>query len=251
MVTRSTRARISKIEPVLRHRFYSPKAVKVAFVRFQETGELPNETALAQEVIRRAKAGYDPVYNAHGDIDYGATIKAALFTPRPAQNRRLHQLYAEAVHGPMFIKTIARHALRTIVDAGQDVTAALDMDEKLPNYGSVGLHFMGIPTRLAKPPYVEQARSLFKRCAELRSRLPHGDRRWFSALDTATEDFLAYGEVPADPLTLEALLALGETHTLMRHFGGEDVSALMTMFAQIEQDGTNAENLAALAKLAA
>lgn len=80
-----------------------------------------------------------------------------------------------------------------------DVTdPTLGADKGLPDHASVGMHVLGYPERLARRPYVRQARRLFARYAKLRERIDHDDEDWWEALTDAAVSFELTGDLPRD-----------------------------------------------------
>jgi hypothetical protein len=98
-----------------------------------------------------------------------------------------------------------------------------------PKYGSIGMHVLGYPERLAKPPYVRQARRLFARYDELRERIPRQDERWWEALVDAAVGFETIGELPDDDLIRDVVLADAEMAALWAHKRGRNVRELMAL----------------------
>jgi len=251
-VNSATKKRLSRIADTIGTAPIPREVVLAAFHRFRETGELPDDQPLAQKVIDRARAGFDVVYTSDGRVEWGATMEAARNAPKRADDLVLDALYLEAVDGTGLVRWAARHVLSTFAALGHDVTQPVFHDSliEVPKYGGVGMHCLGFPERLARPPYEEQARRLLTRLGRLRERVPQGDRRWFDAFDMATEDFAMFGTVPDDELTRDAVLVDAELHALMRHFIGEDVGDLvLALGAAAQAEGI--EQQAAIAKVQA
>ena len=118
---------------------------------------------------------------------------------------------------------------------GRDVTDPdfLGADTVLPDYGSVGLHVLGFPECLAKPPYEDQTQRLCDRFASLRERLDQDDRGWMDGFGEAAILFLHEGELPDDELMCEAVLANGEFMGILGHFLGHGDSEVMAAFDQV------------------
>ena len=206
--------------------------VKAAFEEFRRSGELPEDQRLAYAVVKRARAGYDCVYDEHGRFDWAASIQAGLkVKPRP-NDALMDELFDEAVWADGFVRTAARMVLRGFAAAGLDPSEPQLADKgiEIPDFGGVGIHLLGLPDRLAKPPYEEQARRLFTRYETIRERVPQGDRRWMDEFGKANGAFHEFGELPDDDLLRDVVLADAEFRTLIRHAAGEDVRELMAAF---------------------
>src|SRR5262249_15345046 len=141
--------------------------VDEAFAEFREYGELPAEQRLADAVCRRALGGeYLKAHN--GDpttYDLEALIRVAVIRGEQKQETRpsvRECVFDEAVFAFDLIQRAARLVIQREVDMGGDVTSEQFLAYKtLPDHAGVGLHLLGYPERLAKPPYVAQAKRLF------------------------------------------------------------------------------------------
>jgi hypothetical protein len=235
-MNKATKKRMSKVEEQFASVPIPPKVVKAAFEKFRSTGELPEDVPLAYLVIDTAKRG-ECVYGPGDQVDWGATIQAVLNKPKRADDPLMDELYNEAVFGDGMVQAAARQTLRALAGAGFDPSqpqfAGKDME--LPNWGGVGIQFLGIPQRLAKPPYEQQAERLFVRYEVLRDRIPQGDRVWSEQLDCAVRDFQERGELPADQLMRDVVLGDAEVQALMQHLCGEDVSQVMAALDAVQQ----------------
>jgi hypothetical protein len=215
----------------------SPETTKAAFQRFRETGELPADKRVSRTVISRAKRGYDVVGDQGSKDWFEAEVRAALENNRNHRPKDpvMNELYDEAVYAPEPLQEVAREVLRALARSGRDpsepVFAQLGIAVNLPEYGSVGMHLLGFPECLAKRPYVRQAKRLFARYDELRMRVDQDDRHWFERFRAAAWAFWTEGEVPDEPLLLDAVLADAEMKALIRHAEGIDVAELMGAFA--------------------
>jgi hypothetical protein len=224
--------RIERVQQVIGRLPVRPTVLEKAFTHFCETGELPEEQRLADAVCRRAlKIEEEPVYDLATAIVRAATrvrVEMQSGSPKSQDPSVRENLFHEAVFGDGIGKRAARIVLRCEVDFGADPTdPSFLADKTFPDHGSIGMHLLGFPERLAKPPYVAQAKRLFKRYAVLRDRIDHDDRFWFKAYEAALYRFDDYGELPDDELLRDAVLAGEELIALMRHARGHDVSELM------------------------
>ncbi len=126
-------------------------------------------------------------------------------------------------------------ALRILVDIGRDVTDPefIPTDTEIPDWGSVGWHLIGLPERMVKPPYENQAQRLFDRFDDLRGRIDRDDSRWMDAYGEAAMVFLHEGELPEDELMCEVVLANGEFMGLLQHHVGHGDAEVMAAFDQV------------------
>ena len=117
-----------------------------------------------------------------------------------------------------------------LVCRGGDVTDPEFANEHgLPEFGTVGMHVLGYPRRLAKAPYEEQGKRLFDRYDEIRRRM---DRSPDDDFEPLAEAFLAFeerGELPADGLMRDYVLAEFEIEMLREHRAGRDVAEVMAL----------------------
>lgn len=114
----------------------------------------------------------------------------------------------------------------------------------------MGWHLIGLPERIVKPPYEEQARRLFDRFDDLRERIDRDDRRWMDAYGEAALLFLHEGELPDDELMCEVVLANGEFMGLLRHYCRGGDPEVMAAFDQAARAHGEAR-AAAIARVAA
>ena len=226
--------RLLKIEQRILSLPIAHQVVTKAFTVFQKTGELPEDQRVAYAVVQRAKMGARMADLYASTTDWGTLIEAKLEEPKRPADEVMDSLLNEAVSAPEPWRAVARQMLKALASAGTDVAtpayAVEGIKLDLPDYGTVGMYLMGFPDRLAKRPYVKQAKRLFRRIDELRKRIPHDDRRWFDRAGDATQRLQHDGERPDDELVLDAVLALGELDALLRHATGEDVGELMGAF---------------------
>lgn len=231
-MNKALKKRVQQVERHFAAAPIPPKIVKAALEHFRATGELPDEIPLAWLVVRRAKAGYDCIYGPGDRFDFAASIRAAIETKPRVEDPLMDSLYVEAILGDGMRREAARLTLRAFASAGLDpsepLLAGKDMD--IPDWGGVGIHFLGLTERLVKAPYEAQAERLFAHYEVLRDRVPQGDHAWFDRLGVAVGDLHERGELPDDELVRDAVLADAELRTLFRHAAGEDVADIMMAF---------------------
>ncbi len=237
---RTYRKRLKKVSTQLDAMPIAPAAEARAFNRFRETGELPEHQRLAKAVIERALRGgadcespmaYDFKVAIEGFKRAAEGLRDAEPEPEPLRKMLFH----EAVYGPKFVSIPARFALRVLVDMGRDVTDPefIPTDTEIPNWGSVGWHLIGLPERIVKPPYEDQAQRLFERFEDLRKRIDRDDQGWFEDLAVAGVRFLNEGELPENELMCDAVLANGEFMGLLQHHVGHGDAEVMAAFDQV------------------
>lgn len=107
---------------------------------------------------------------------------------------------------------------------------AFGAERGLPKHGSVGMHVLGYPERLAVPPYEAQAQRLFARLDDLRDRVNGEDPELWHAIRDATVDVAVHGELPPEGLVRDGALAMAEYDCLWQHRRGKDVKKLMAAF---------------------
>ncbi len=229
-----TKKRLDHVELVIGSQPVPPHRSRPAFDHFKQTGELPEDDRVARVVVQRAKDGRESATDIR-KVDWAAEIMARVNEPPRPADPIMNGLYNEAVNAPPFVREAARLMLKALASAGFDVTEPQFLNGciKPPEYGSVGLHLMGVPERLVRPPYRRQATRLLKRIDLLRPRLPHENPKWFEQLGQALDAFQLDGERPHDDLMLQAVLAVGEINTLMRHLCKEDVGDAMAAFDEV------------------
>ncbi|MFO1076681.1 MAG: hypothetical protein U1E73_03035 [Planctomycetota bacterium] len=173
--------------------------------------------------------------------------------PQRPDDPLMDELLDEALSKSPQVRAAARVALETLAAIGLDVSEPLfaehDIEHRLPDHGSVGMHLLGFPEILAREPYREQAERLFQRCADLRERIPHYDPRWPGDLEAATTRFRERGDLPESDLLLDAVLALGELHHLFEQAAGNGDAEALAIFDAAAQ-GNCPSRQAAVARLA-
>jgi hypothetical protein len=159
----------------------------------------------------------------------------------------MDELYDEALFADGMVQEAARQTLRMFAAGGMDPTQPLfaGKDVEIPDWGGVGIHVLGLPERLVRPPYEQQAERLFERYELLRDRIPPGDRSWREQYGRVVGDFQERGELPADGLMRDIVLADAEIRALMQHACGEDVSEVMATLDAVAQ-ASGAERDAAI-----
>lgn len=244
--------RLQRVETGISQMPIRPQLLDRAFEHFRETGELPDHQRLADAVARRVLHGRNRTAPVGGQSDIQVLVlqAACLDEPEPAPSMR-EMLLDEAVWGDDFIRRVARTLLRWFADCGEDPTDPQFLEDRtLPKHGSLCMHLLGYPERLAVPPYEEQARRLFGRYDELRERIDHDDQSWWESLTDAAVEFRLEGELPDDELMREAVLADAEFEALCEHKRGRDVRELMAAFERV-QASHGQEHESALLELAA
>ena len=171
---------------------------------------------------------------------------------RPA-DELMDSLYNEAVWADGMVQFAARAVLELLAGAGLDVTEPLFgkhgiKGDNLPDFGGVGTHMLGLPQRLAKPPYEAQGSRLFARYEQLRQRINRDDRAWFAAFGEAVDLFHQLGELPEDELLRDAVLADAEVCALCRHVAGKDVTEVMGAF-DVAAQASDCEKAVAIARV--
>lgn len=222
---RNSKKRLDKVGSRIEAMPITPAAENDAFERFRATGELPEHQTLAERTIERA-----------------------LHLPQHRPLREL--LFHEAVHEWSVVRDAARLVLKLLVAVGQDVTSRnfLDEDMELPEYGSVGLHLLGFPECLVKPPYEDQARRLLGRLAFVRRRVPSGDERWFRSFAKMAARFFNHGELPDVGFERDVVLAYGEFLALGRNLWDEADPDVLAAFDKAAR-GEGEEREAAIGRL--
>ena len=226
--------------------------VRAAFETFRTTGELPDDDRLAQCVHIRVLRGYDLPYGPIDNCDWATSIEAMRNTPKRAKDEFMDTLLSEALYGPVMVRTAARALLCQLAAFGVDVTGTPfhGKEVPLPTFGSIGMHYLRVLEELALPPYVRQAKRLFRRVDDLRERLLTRPN-WHAHFDGAIDRFQLSGELPGEEILADAVLVLMEINALMRHACGEDVSELMARFDEIARAKGKARRDEAIGKLQA
>lgn len=231
MFTRKAmKRRLGQIEHQLRRMPVRQDLLDEAYGEFCDWGELHDEPRLAEAVVRRA-LGMESAGRPRSEVEVLVLAINAPRQPHPVQESVRKHLFYEAVYGDEIVRDAARTAIRVEVSRGGNVTdPEFAARHGLPEHASVGLHVLGYPERLATRPYVAQAHRLFDRFRDLRQRVPHDDAEWFAELAEAVCQFQLSGDLPAEDLMLDAVLADAEFLALLRHHAGQDVGELMAAF---------------------
>ncbi|MFN3242927.1 MAG: hypothetical protein ACE37K_15610 [Planctomycetota bacterium] len=234
--------RLTRVEGLLRSRPLPHQVVRAAFETFASSGRLPEDDRLAYAVVSRARQGFECVFDDNGMIDWAASIQAAIDARVPRPDPLCDELYNEAVFGDGMVRWGARYALQAFAKSGSDVTRPLfqDWDPEIPDYGSVGLHLLGFPQRLVRPPYEVEATSLLERAARLRERLPVGDQEWAVRLAEAADRWQQQGLLPDDDVLREAALIESGMELLFDNFLGRDVGEAMRELMAASSEATAA-----------
>lgn len=224
-----------------------PEVEDDAYQHFKETGELPEVEKLAMACIDRALNYGHPLRNGVRTLDIRETHRVLdRLGQQPEREPGWHPprklLFFEAVHGWEAVRVAARSVIEMLVAIEQDVEDPdfVDEDMELPDWGSVGMHLLGFPECLVRPPYKRQADRLFRRMHDLRQRVDQDDREWMDAYGEAAIRFLHEGELPGDELMVEAALANGEFMGLVAHYLGVHNAEAMGAYDRAAR-GTGAE----------
>ena len=256
------RARDNRLVRVRRTLDASPirlGALREAYEWFTGFGELPDDDHVAYEVVQQALRG-----GKEASLDDEATVSNRVRRAKIAYHERERPgstwppsvralLFEEALFEVETLRNVARAAIAAEVAWGGDVESeGFAARHGIPCYGTVAMHVCGWQTRLAVPPYEDQAKRLFVRIDNLRGRMPSDDRAWFAQLDAAIQECRATGDLPNDEVLAEGVLTQIEMGLLRRHKAGKDVKDAMGVLDQIAtgDDGKVARALGKLKELA-
>ena len=214
--------------------------LREAYGWFKDFGELPDDDRVAFEVVQQALRGGNE-HPLEDEAKLAARVqragiayqrREAIGDTWPPTVRAL--LFDEALFAHPALQKLARAQIAVEVTYGGDVESpGFGARHGIPIYGSIAMHIAGYPTRLALPPYKDQARRLFVRLDNIRGRIDHDDPGWFEAQAEAVSRFYALGKLPDDELHLEALLVMVELDLLQKHKKGKDVAKAMALFNQL------------------
>lgn len=247
---RTNKRRIDKIRGMLAKCPIPSERVEFESLLFQHEGELPEDQRLATLVCERA--GYRRTPSDTGGIAEALAgillqAKTRMETGVEPQPSVREALFDEAVYGPDVVRRWARLALRFLVCRGGDVTKPdLGQEHGLPEFGTVGMHVLGYPRRLAKAPYEEQGRRLFDRYDGILRRLDLSQDDDFEPIAESIMAFEDRGELPADGVLRDYVLADYEIEMLRAHKAGRDVAQVMALLDQAAR-ATGEEREAAVA----
>ncbi len=228
--------------------------VERALDEFRETGELPEDQRIAARVmdcLLNPRVPPPPMgpekFRAMLD-DLVAELETGDLDAPPAPRRcAREELYYEAVYGEDHERYVARRILAWHADCRVDVTAHDYLAEvELPDYGTSGMHMLGFPERLVRPPHVRQARRLLARYADLRERIDQSNPDWREPIVEAVTAFSERGELPAAGLLRDVVLTDAETQALMDHWVGRGDAELIRALGAATQT-TGARRKAAIA----
>ena len=233
----TNKKRLAKAHDLLATCPIPDELVEEAFLAFRMEGELPADERFAAAVC--AKAGYQNVPSDPNDIASAIT----LILVRAAERRETQAeagptvreaLFDEAIYGPDVVRRWARLALRVLVCRGGDVTQHdFGSEHGLPEFGTVGMHVLGYPRKLAKAPYVEQGRRLFDRYDNIRRRMDYSADEDFEPMEDAFLAFVQRGDLPADGLMRDYVLTEYEIEMLREHRGGRDVAEVLALLDRV------------------
>ena len=246
----NTKKRLALVQQVIGSAPIPADQQRAAFETFKATGELPADDRLAMSVLDRVRRGYDLPDGPIVGCDWGPAIQAMMTTPKRAKDEFMDSLLNEAVNGPALIRVAARALLVQFAALGLDVTGTPfhGTEVPMPNFGSIGMHYLRVLEELALPPYVRQAKRLFRRVDDLRDRLQHRPN-WHDPIRESIDRFQLTGELPSEQILADAVLVLMEINTLVRHACGEDVRELMARFEEIARAKGKARRDEAIGKL--
>ena len=248
----TNKRRMDKVRELLATCPIPADVIEEEFWLFQHEGELPEDQRLAALVCERA--GYQRTPSGTGDI---AELLAGILLQaktrletglEPPPNVR-EELFDEAVYGPDVVRRWARLALRFLVCRGGDVTKRdFGQEHGLPEFGTVGMHVLGYPRRLAKAPYEEQGRRLFDRYDGILRQMDMSPDDDFEPVAEAILAFEDRGELPAEELLRDYVLADYEIEMLRAHKAGRDVAQVMALLDRAAM-ATGEERDAAVAEV--
>ena len=248
----TNKRRLAKARDLLATCRIPDEAVEEAFLEFKFEGELPEDERFAAAVC--AKAGYQNVPSDPGDLAEAITLLLVRAAERKETQAEAgptvrEVLFDEAIYGPDYVRRWARHALRVLVCQGGDVTdREFGQEYGLPEFGTVGMHVLGYPRKLAKAPYEEQGRRLFDRYDDIRRRMDYSADEDFTPMADALLAFFDRGVLPAKGLMRDYVLAEYEIEMLREHRGGRDVAEVMALLDRVAM-ATGEEREAAVAEV--
>jgi hypothetical protein len=246
--------RVIDESPVRRH------LLREAYEWFKLDGELPDDDHIAFEVVMQAMRGgeEEPLITPPEAPGKRSTPSYVSRDRREALDAHAWPLsvrfflFHEALFEPLPFRNLARAVISLEVALGGDVEATgFAARHGIPVYGSAAHHVLGYPRRLALPPFEHQAKRLFTRIDNLRSRIDHDDPTWFEALAKAFTKFGQTGELPNDDLHFEIVLADAELDQLLAHKKGKDVTKAMALFEQVARGEKQEQALRKLCAMAA
>jgi hypothetical protein len=228
VVTRVRNRRLGRVRDAIEAAPVQEHLLDEAYQWFKLFGELPEDDHIAYEVVQRALRG-----GRDEQPDEPVPFRRRK-RPRdewPPSVRAL--LFDEALEESSQIRELARQAIACEVAFGGDVeNSAFAARFGIPGYGTVGMHMLDLPRKLRIPPYEHQATRLFVRLDKVRGRVPK-DPRWAEAQVDARIAFMETGELPEDPVHLEAMLVDIELDLLRKHRRGVEVGQAMELLNRL------------------
>lgn len=226
------RRRCDRAEQAIARLPYRREVLQEEFDLFRLAGELPeDDDRLTEVLLRRALRGgdaEDPVQMSELERLVITVVPDSYRPPKPTVRERL---FDEVLCDDPFFRKAGRCGIESLVCRGGDVCdPAFGADTGLPRHGSVGMHVLGYPQRLATPPYEAQAHRLFARMDDLRDRINPDDPELWHPIGDAAAELLLTGELPPEGLLRDGALALAEYDCLWQHKRGRDVAELMAAF---------------------
>lgn len=226
------RRRFERMQKAISQLPYRRQVLQEEFELFRLVGELPeDDDRLAEVLLQRALRGgdaKDPVQMSELERLVITVVPESYRPPEPTVRERL---FDEALCDDPYFRKAGRVGIEILVCKGGDVCdPAFGADAGLPKYGSVGMHVLGYPQRLAVPPYEAQAHRLFAQLDDYRERVVDDSQAYFDRLTDATTELLWNGELPHDPFLCEGAILQAEFSCLWEHKRGKDVAAVMAAF---------------------
>lgn len=246
MTGRARWARFARVEKNLGALPLRRSAVRKAFEHFRATGELPEESRLAEAVTRTAVYGEPPsdqedVVSQIERLMLHARRRQALAAKSPTPTKRgatrtvRETLFHQAVHGEVLVRGAARVALMWLVrEQHEDVTAwEFAAAYGLPRHNLVGLHILGWPENMAMPPYEAEGERLFTRWNALRDEIDYSDPEWFEPIAEAAARFKATGELRGADVCRDSVLVMHQFGLLFAHLEGQSVAKAMAAIDRV------------------
>lgn len=228
----SKRRRFDRLEQAVSRMPLRADVLEEAWALFHLMGEFEDDERLVEAVIQRALRGgsaQDPAQMS--ELERLILMVVPPGGPEPKPDTVRERLFAEALCDDPYFCKLARLGIGILVCRGGDVCdPAFGAGKGIPKYGSVGMHVLGYPQRLATPPYEAQARRLFARMDDYRERVTDDSAAFFDRLTDATTELLWNGELPHDPFFGEGAILQAEFSCLWEHKRGKDVAAVMAAF---------------------
>lgn len=235
---RSLHRRLDRAEAQLEVMPIAPDSLHAAFERFAQAGELPEHARLASAVLTRAlqpPKSQDTRYSANED--YFARVQRVIREleamnqtgKAPCDVRRM--LFDEAVSTFDVVRDAARAVLRMLASVGVNLTEPFPFNDDidLPEFGSMGLHLLGWPEILIRPPYEAQATRVLQTHKTVRQRIACIDQ-WHRKAAESMGTFFQSGALPEDTELRDLVLHFAEFLSLHAILGGEQDDIMLIVF---------------------